>query len=53
MLYEVITHGRTPPCTEALIAAGVRRVVAAMQDPNPRVGGAGLEALRAAGIEVV
>jgi diaminohydroxyphosphoribosylaminopyrimidine deaminase/5-amino-6-(5-phosphoribosylamino)uracil reductase len=45
-------HGRTPPCTEALIGAGVRRVVAAMQDPNPRVGGAGFAALRAAGVEV-
>jgi diaminohydroxyphosphoribosylaminopyrimidine deaminase / 5-amino-6-(5-phosphoribosylamino)uracil reductase len=45
-------HGRTPPCTEALIAAGVRRVVAAMEDPNPRVGGAGLKALQANGIEV-
>jgi diaminohydroxyphosphoribosylaminopyrimidine deaminase/5-amino-6-(5-phosphoribosylamino)uracil reductase len=45
-------HGRTPPCTEALITAGVRRVVAAMEDPNPRVSGAGLQTLQAAGIEV-
>src|SRR5690606_31605931 len=43
-------HGRTPPCTEALVAAGVARVVAAMQDPNPLVAGAGLARLRAAGI---
>ncbi len=44
--------GRTGPCTEALIAAGVRRVVAAMKDPNPEVAGRGLEKLRAAGVKV-
>ena len=43
-------HGRTPPCSEALIAAGVSRVVAAMQDPNPQVAGRGLSMLSAAGI---
>ncbi|WP_222428748.1 bifunctional diaminohydroxyphosphoribosylaminopyrimidine deaminase/5-amino-6-(5-phosphoribosylamino)uracil reductase RibD [Denitratisoma sp. DHT3] len=44
-------HGRTPPCAEALLAAGVGRVVAAMQDPNPQVAGQGLTLLRQAGVE--
>ena len=44
--------GRTPPCTDALIKSGVARVVTATIDPNPAVAGHGLEALRAAGIEV-
>ncbi len=45
-------QGRTPPCTDALIDAGVARVVAAMEDPNPQVGGGGVQLLRTAGIEV-
>ncbi|MGH8539123.1 MAG: bifunctional diaminohydroxyphosphoribosylaminopyrimidine deaminase/5-amino-6-(5-phosphoribosylamino)uracil reductase RibD, partial [Stenotrophobium sp.] len=44
--------GRTPPCVDALIAAGVRKVVAAMQDPNPQVAGQGIARLKTAGIEV-
>jgi diaminohydroxyphosphoribosylaminopyrimidine deaminase/5-amino-6-(5-phosphoribosylamino)uracil reductase len=45
-------QGRTPPCTDALIVAGVRRVVACMSDPNPKVSGRGFEKLRAAGVNV-
>ena len=45
-------QGRTPPCTNALIAAGIRRVVASMPDPNPKVSGRGFEALRTAGVQV-
>jgi diaminohydroxyphosphoribosylaminopyrimidine deaminase/5-amino-6-(5-phosphoribosylamino)uracil reductase len=45
-------HGRTPPCCERLVKAGIKRVVAAMQDPNPKVAGNGFAHLRAAGIEV-
>lgn len=46
-------HGRTPPCADALIEAGVRRVVAAMQDPNPSVAGDGVRTLEAAGVVTV
>jgi len=45
-------QGKTPPCTDFLIAHGVARVVAAMEDPNPRVAGGGVAALRAAGVAV-
>lgn len=46
-------HGRTPPCADALIKAGITRVVIAMQDPNPLVSGQGVALLEAAGIEVL
>lgn len=45
-------HGRTAPCCDALITAGIARVVVAMQDPNPLVAGKGLNKMRAAGIEI-
>ncbi len=45
-------HGRTPPCVDALVAAGIGRVVYAMRDPNPRVDGGGASRLEAAGIAV-
>jgi len=50
---EPCSHwGKTPPCADALIAAGLRRIVVALEDPDPRVAGAGIERLRAAGLAV-
>jgi diaminohydroxyphosphoribosylaminopyrimidine deaminase/5-amino-6-(5-phosphoribosylamino)uracil reductase len=46
-------HGRTPPCSEGLLAAGIARVVVAMDDPDPRVAGGGLAQLQRAGVEVI
>jgi diaminohydroxyphosphoribosylaminopyrimidine deaminase/5-amino-6-(5-phosphoribosylamino)uracil reductase len=46
-------HGRTGPCAEAIISAGLKRAVVAIEDPDPRVSGRGLERMRAAGIDVV
>ncbi len=46
------TEKRTPPCTDAILEAGIRRVVVGMQDPNPRVSGRGIRKLRAGGLEV-
>ena len=46
-------HGRTPPCTDAIVGAGIARVVIGIEDPDPQVAGKGIEALRAAGIEVI
>lgn len=48
-----VHHGRTPPCTEALINAGIVRVVCPIEDPNPLVSGKGFDRLREAGVEVV
>ena len=45
-------HGKSPPCADAVIAAGIARVVSAIEDPNPEVAGAGHARLRAAGIAV-
>ena len=45
-------HGKTPPCSEALIAAGIRRVVVACEDSNPKISGNGIAQLKAAGTEI-
>ncbi len=45
-------HGRTPPCTQAILQAGIRRVVVAMRDPNPKVAGRGIHELQTAGVQI-
>ena len=46
-------HGKTPPCSGAMVEAGIKRVVASILDPDPRVAGAGFETVRSAGVELV
>ena len=45
-------HGRTPPCANAIVTAGIRRVVCAVQDPNPEIAGRGFSVLRDAGVDL-